>query len=259
LVTDSNWKFCSPYWLADESRENGQKVFRPREVLSVGLTNRPNLPVKPISNENDSMKAVALFNQIVATYQAGRGCSYDEAYQLATLANPELYAEMHRKTASVQRFSNEVMKQQRDQAHDRRIRLANIMREYEERGITDYDLRWNLAKDEHPALFNEMTSPGLPARVMPSADDPYLRPSDLSKVDPLTLGLPQKATDEQKRIFLAAESVELTPEIAALAVRTTVQLVQIERGLGFDSVMENLKEHRPEIYDLAIKAQVPTY
>jgi hypothetical protein len=257
LVSDGHWKFVSPYWLADESQENGAKIFHPREILSVGLTNRPNLPVKPLSNESN-MKALGLFNSIVAQLQAGRQCSYDEAYQLARLANPELYAEMHRKSTNVNRFANEVAKQAKKAEEDRRARLANIMKGYEDRGISDYDVRWKLAKAEHAALFNEMTSPGGPDHLMPAADDQHLRPDDWSKVDPLSLGLPLNASEESKRMFLAAEQVSLTPEIAALVVRTAVQFCQIEHGAGFDSVMDSLKEHRPEIYNSAIKAQVKT-
>lgn len=55
LLRNGHFKFFSPYWEADEiGIENGQRVYRPVLLISVGLTNQPNLPVNPLANEETS-------------------------------------------------------------------------------------------------------------------------------------------------------------------------------------------------------------
>jgi phage I-like protein len=57
LVANGNYKFISPFWNALEiARENGRPVFRPDSLLSLALTNLPNLPLPPLANEINSMK-----------------------------------------------------------------------------------------------------------------------------------------------------------------------------------------------------------
>ncbi|HYE32911.1 MAG TPA: phage protease [Methylomirabilota bacterium] len=52
LLANAHYKFLSPYWEAAEiGIENGCRIFRPRTLISVGLTNQPNLPVLPLANE----------------------------------------------------------------------------------------------------------------------------------------------------------------------------------------------------------------
>jgi len=51
LLRQGHFKFLSPYWEAREiGREKGQRVYRPVALISVGLTNQPNLPVAPLAN-----------------------------------------------------------------------------------------------------------------------------------------------------------------------------------------------------------------
>ena len=56
MLANSHYKFASPHWNAETLSEtkNGKKIFRPVELVSVGLTNRPNLPVHPLANEQES-------------------------------------------------------------------------------------------------------------------------------------------------------------------------------------------------------------
>jgi phage I-like protein len=54
LLTNSHFKFLSPHWNADTSIEGGKKVLRPVELVSIGLTNKPNLPVNPLANEAEN-------------------------------------------------------------------------------------------------------------------------------------------------------------------------------------------------------------
>ena len=52
LLRQAHYKYLSPYWEATEiGRENGRKIFRPIALISVGLTNQPNIPVRPLAND----------------------------------------------------------------------------------------------------------------------------------------------------------------------------------------------------------------
>lgn len=52
LLANKHYKYFSPYWDAKVvGLENGKTVYQPTTLLSVGLTNQPNLPVKPLANE----------------------------------------------------------------------------------------------------------------------------------------------------------------------------------------------------------------
>ena len=54
LIADGHYKFLSPYWSAERAGDHqGRTVFRPTNLISVGLTNEPNLPVLPLANAAD--------------------------------------------------------------------------------------------------------------------------------------------------------------------------------------------------------------
>lgn len=54
LLANESFKFHSPRWDADPiGTEKGRRVYRPVAVISAGLTNEPNLPVKPLANEKE--------------------------------------------------------------------------------------------------------------------------------------------------------------------------------------------------------------
>ena len=57
LVATGKYKFISPVWNAREiARENGRPVFIPETLLSLALTNLPNLPLPPLANAQSNMK-----------------------------------------------------------------------------------------------------------------------------------------------------------------------------------------------------------
>jgi phage I-like protein len=63
FLENGNYKFHSPHFEAEEiGFERGRKVYRPTQVLSVGLTNHPNIPVNPLANtkENEMDKALLI-------------------------------------------------------------------------------------------------------------------------------------------------------------------------------------------------------
>lgn len=52
LLRNGHFKFLSPFWEARAiGVENGKRVYRPVALVSVGLTNQPNIPVRPLANE----------------------------------------------------------------------------------------------------------------------------------------------------------------------------------------------------------------
>ncbi|HEX7860066.1 MAG TPA: DUF935 family protein [Verrucomicrobiae bacterium] len=52
LLRNAHFKFLSPYWEAREiGKENGRAVYQPIALISAGLTNQPNIPVRPLANE----------------------------------------------------------------------------------------------------------------------------------------------------------------------------------------------------------------
>jgi len=54
LIEGRRYRSVSPHWLAEEiGAEQGHKLLRPIRLQSVGLTNRPNLPVKELGNEGE--------------------------------------------------------------------------------------------------------------------------------------------------------------------------------------------------------------
>jgi hypothetical protein len=52
LLRNAHFKYLSPFWEAREiASENGRRIYRPVALLSAGLTNQPNIPVRPLANE----------------------------------------------------------------------------------------------------------------------------------------------------------------------------------------------------------------
>jgi hypothetical protein len=51
LLRNAHFKFLSPFWEAREiGQENGRRIYRPVALISAGLTNQPNIPVRPLAN-----------------------------------------------------------------------------------------------------------------------------------------------------------------------------------------------------------------
>lgn len=54
LLRNAHFKFLSPYWEAREiAHEQGRRIYRPAALISAGLTNQPNIPVRPLANETE--------------------------------------------------------------------------------------------------------------------------------------------------------------------------------------------------------------
>jgi phage I-like protein len=76
LIQNGNYKFLSPVWNAREAgRENGRTIYIPESLLSLALTNLPNLPLPPLANNQSHMKTIT------------------ELLELPTDANPDAICE----------------------------------------------------------------------------------------------------------------------------------------------------------------------
>jgi phage I-like protein len=52
LIEEGHYRFVSPFWSATRVGAHGNEpIYRPEKLISVGLTNNPNLPVLPLENQ----------------------------------------------------------------------------------------------------------------------------------------------------------------------------------------------------------------
>jgi phage I-like protein len=71
MIAERHYRFLSPHWSARPVvHSGGRMIYRPARLLSVGLTNNPNLPVLPLPLENaarsGAVAAVHWVGQVVA-------------------------------------------------------------------------------------------------------------------------------------------------------------------------------------------------
>jgi hypothetical protein len=116
----------------------------------------------------------------------------------------------------------------------------------------DYNLAFAAARRANPVLFaTNDTLKGVEA----SSDGTQLNPGWPAPPERLKkLGLPLNTTEDAYRLFSLADETKLSPEIAAVVVRTLVQFSQIERSLSFDEAMVHIGKYRPELYRFALEA-----
>jgi hypothetical protein len=64
LLKNKHFKFLSPFWgVQPIGQVNGRPLFRPVELVSVGLTNEPNIPVRPLANSCETAAAPGTFDR----------------------------------------------------------------------------------------------------------------------------------------------------------------------------------------------------
>ena len=67
IVNDEHYDFQSPLWNM-EPVPNEAGAFRPVELLSVGLTNRPNIPGKPVGANTNNAEPDSMRNKLIARF-----------------------------------------------------------------------------------------------------------------------------------------------------------------------------------------------
>jgi hypothetical protein len=135
LLKNGHFKFLSPYWEARPiGNEEGRKVFQPVALLSVGLTNTPNLPVKALANESGESPA-----QPVESGQNQTPPSSGTVLD-APLHTVALTAELGGRKAESARFQNR--RESIQEAVLRKMRLG-----------LGYDEAWAAVKRENASWF----------------------------------------------------------------------------------------------------------
>lgn len=135
IVNDEHFDFPSPLWnMEPVPREAG--AFRPVELISVGLTNRPNIANKPVgantqtphpAEELDSMKREDLITQLGLRPAEGAATVTDE--QIAATVARLLSAENENTRLSTQlRAANEAREQAERERGEQSILAANERR-----------------------------------------------------------------------------------------------------------------------------------
>ncbi len=98
IIREKSFKFFSPVWDATLSTVAGKRVLRPSRLISVGFTNTPNIPVKPISNEAEQpIETADLLKELRALVEAlmiSNSISYDRAWQMAKTTRKDIFSRM---------------------------------------------------------------------------------------------------------------------------------------------------------------------
>lgn len=137
LLKNAHFKYLSPYWEAKEiGSENSRRVFRPVALLSVGLTNQPNIPVKPLANQSSGPEFP--------------GSSRPEETQppLPPKIESPLPPPPPSLTANLGRRRAELVP-----LHNRRDRIQEAVLAKTRLGLP-YDEAWEIVKRDHPAWFD---------------------------------------------------------------------------------------------------------
>ncbi len=176
LLKNAHFKYLSPYWEAQQiSSDTGRPLFRPTNLISVGLTNQPNLPVKPLANSETKSLSETLPNPLECA--GTTALSPEQARLLSTeplLVAPKqgeggsavkLCAQnshpFDRRTSHVAlnhlhttSITNSIAHRRRERLHfqTRREHLQNAVKSQMRLGLT-YDEAWDNIRKENPSLF----------------------------------------------------------------------------------------------------------
>jgi phage I-like protein len=127
LLRNAHFKFLSPFWEAREiGFENGRRVYKPVALISAGLTNQPNIPVRPLANENreEPPAAPAALDPIVV---------------------PAMHTISHTERLGLRRGELEQLQNRRDRIQECVLAKMRL-------GLS-YDEAWESAKREHAGWF----------------------------------------------------------------------------------------------------------
>ncbi|MDX1950943.1 MAG: phage protease [Verrucomicrobiota bacterium] len=154
LLRNGHYKFVSPCWEAEEiARENGKPVYRPVSLISVGLTNAPNLPVLPLSNEQspapDSHSRRALIENAT---REGRLTPAQELLALQNTAAPLSLPPLP--VINLQSRTRQLGARYCQQLNrlGRHARIQELIHQRMQSG-SSYDQAWQSLKTTHPELF----------------------------------------------------------------------------------------------------------
>ena len=145
LLRNAHFKFLSPFWEAREiGQENGRRIFRPTALISAGLTNQPNIPVRPLANTQAEGSLLVVGDDV-------RSLSLDLATAATGNENvaPPLRRQMHTVscTGNLGARRGELVRLQ-----NRRDRIQECVLAKMRLGMS-YDEAWENVKREHVGWF----------------------------------------------------------------------------------------------------------
>jgi hypothetical protein len=162
LLRNAHFKYLSPYWEAREiGRENGRRIYQPIALLSAGLTNQPNIPVRPLANSQESegraprvpLQDPAIENNTPAIVGDDVRSRSSEAIENhgSNVAVTPIGRQMHTASCTenlgVRRGELVRLQNRRDRIHEcvlRKLRLG-----------MNYDEAWESVKRDHAAWFDQ--------------------------------------------------------------------------------------------------------
>jgi hypothetical protein len=151
LLRNAHFKYLSPFWEAREaSIENGRRLFTPVALISVGLTNQPNIPVRPLANETSG--TVSPEELLAATeVDSSEASSQSSIASIASIESAPLFPATHTisRTAALgaRRRELQPLQNKRDRIQERVLAKMSL-------GL-DYDAAWENVKREHPGWFED--------------------------------------------------------------------------------------------------------
>ena len=138
LLRNAHFKYLSPFWEAREiASENGRRIYRPVALLSAGLTNQPNIPVRPLANE--------------AANEVGAAVKRAEGKEVVMNTPPGFARSMHTAscTENLGMRRGELVRLQ-----NRRDRIQECVLRKVRLGMS-YDEAWESVKREHQDWFEQ--------------------------------------------------------------------------------------------------------
>lgn len=145
LLQNAHYKYLSPYWEAREvANRDGRKIYQPVALISVGLTNQPNIPVRPLANEVENPASESEEDRDIQPHRSRPNVS-------PVRIENRLRATMHTVsvTEGIGGRRNELLR-----LANRRDRIQERVRTKMQAGLT-YDEAWENVKRECPGWFRD--------------------------------------------------------------------------------------------------------
>ncbi|MGE9293534.1 MAG: phage protease [Puniceicoccales bacterium] len=224
LLSNAFYKFLSPRWAM---RDVGNGVYEPVRLLSVGLTNQPNIPGETIANEAESHAEEIELTRVL------------EVLELGDAEDPVAACEALREECDFLRQSNEQLTAE----NDRFYRLANdhdTAREEAETALAnERQLRISLLLDQAVAQ----------GRILPNERE--------ERMTEMLADLPGGLADiraTQPVLKTACVSGFLGQRKGGLSRRDEFLALVNERsassGAGFANAWNQVKQERPELFQM---------
>ncbi|MDR0428484.1 MAG: hypothetical protein LBG86_00395 [Puniceicoccales bacterium] len=136
LIKNAHFKFLSPRW---EMYPVGENRFSPRQLISIGLTNYPNMNVEAIPNEEHGES----FSPQMATHTANLTIANDAILNFSTLSRKSL-------TQCISSKDNQMF-----QWEENRQKLLLLVRRRMEDFGESFCAAWSQVKRTNPFLFRK--------------------------------------------------------------------------------------------------------